>query len=55
MMTVLDPSIAGKAGDLSEHHCTAIRSQSRDIVEVVAEVEELVPGPELKTMMAISP
>lgn len=32
-MIVSDPSIVGKAGDLSEHHCTATSSRSRDIGE----------------------
>lgn len=60
MMIVLDPSIAGKAEDLSEHHCIVTKSRSRDIVEakeeevVEVEVEELVPDPDLMTMMGIS-
>lgn len=59
MMIVLDPNIAGKAGGLSEHHCTANRCRSRDIAEAkgeeeVGEVEELVPDPDLTTMMGIS-
>lgn len=55
MMIVLDPSIVGKAGDLSEHRCTATRSRSRDIaVAKEAEVEGLVPGPDLRTMTVTS-
>lgn len=55
MMIVLDPNIVGKAGDLSERRSTATRSRNRDIVEATeAEVEELVPDPDLRTMMVTS-
>lgn len=53
MMIVLDPNIAGKAGDLSERRSTATRSRNREIVEAT-EVEELVPDPGLRTMMVTS-
>lgn len=58
MMTVSDPSIAGKAGDLSERRCTVTRSRSRDIVEAKEEevvvVLGLAPDPDLRMKMVMS-
>lgn len=54
MMIVSDPSIAGKAGDLSERRCTVTRSQSRDIVEAKEEEVGLVPDPDLRMTMVMS-
>lgn len=57
MMIVSDPSIAGKAEDLSERRCTVTRSRSRDIVEAKEEevvVLGLAPDPDLRMKMVMS-